>query len=78
MQDVGIKLLTSPSTAFAGHYNRVAWRQVYRAVRLGVQDVAVKLLTNVDTAQLDVFIEVGPVLSEESKQCEHCSAMPWP
>ena len=39
--------------------------QVYRAVRLGVQDIAVKLLTNVDTAQLDVFIEVGPVLPQK-------------
>lgn len=41
--------------------------QVYRAVRLGVQDVAVKLLTNVDTAQLDVFIEVGSVLSHKAR-----------
>ena len=34
-----------------------AW-QVYRAVRKGVQDAAVKLLTNVDAGQLAVFNEV--------------------
>ena len=33
-------------------------RQVYRAVRKGVQDAAVKLLINVDTAQLAVFSRV--------------------
>ena len=32
--------------------------QVYCAVRLGVQDAAVKLLINVDTAQLAVFSRV--------------------
>lgn len=45
--------------------------QVYRAVRLGVQDIAVKLLTNVDSAQLDVFIEVWPVLSQWPKLFQH-------
>ena len=37
------------------------WRQVYRAVRKGVQDAAVKLLINVDTAQLAVFSRVRSV-----------------
>lgn len=35
-------------------------RQVFRAVRKGVQDAAVKLLTNVETAQLSVFLNVQP------------------
>ena len=33
-------------------------RQVYRAVRNSVQDAAVKLLTNVDAAQLATFSHV--------------------
>ena len=37
----------------------VCW-QVFRAVRKGVQDAAVKLLTNVETAQLSVFLNVRP------------------
>ena len=35
-----------------------AWLQVYRALRKGVQDAAVKLLINVDAAQLAVFSRV--------------------
>ena len=38
--------------------NAMYLRQVYRAVRKGVQDAAVKLLTNVDAGQLAVFNEV--------------------
>ena len=37
--------------------------QVYRAVRNSVQDAAVKLLTNVDTAQLATFSHVIHTLS---------------
>ena len=33
---------------------------MFRAVRKGVQDAAVKLLTNVETAQLSVFLNVRP------------------
>ena len=35
---------------------------MFRAVRKGVQDAAVKLLTNVETAQLAVFLNVLPSL----------------
>ena len=38
-------------------------RQVYRAVRNSVQDAAVKLLTNVDAAQLATFSHVIHTLS---------------
>ena len=38
-------------------------RQVYRAVRNSVQDAAVKLLTNVDAAQLATFSHVILTLS---------------
>ena len=37
-------------------------RQVYRAVRNNVQDAAVKLLTNVDAAQLATFSHVRHIL----------------
>ena len=45
---------------FQGLLKVIAFRgeQVYRAVRKGVQDAAVKLLINVDTAQLAVFSRV--------------------
>ena len=59
MQDVRHQAAQAAGHWMCGSAERVRGWQVYRAVRLGVQDVAVKLLTKVDTAQLDVFIEVG-------------------
>ena len=38
--------------------NAIHLRRVYRAVRNSVQDAAVKLLTNVDAAQLATFSHV--------------------
>ena len=41
------------------YVSRRLLHQVYRAVRNSVQDAAVKLLTNVDTAQLATFSQVS-------------------
>ena len=40
------------------YQSALALHQVYRAVRSGVQDSAVKLLANVDAAQLATFSQV--------------------
>ena len=76
MQDVRRRAAQTAEHWVCGSAERVRGWQVYRAVRLGVQDVAVKLLTKVDTVQLDVFIEVGPLLSQRPKLSKHCPVKP--
>ena len=48
------------SNAFKLTHHVLGW-QVYRGLRNGVQDAAMDLLTNVDGAQLAVFLDVLPI-----------------
>ena len=72
-----MKLLTPQCIKVNQHV--LGW-QVYRALRNGVQDAAVKLLTNVDAAQLTVFLDVLPtpfVGCMCPGLCAHAKVLKW-